>query len=82
VASSFRKGATFTGKTIFIQRAPNLTQNGELEYCNDCPDATARNGRLIPVCIADFVSPVNLKNYSPEVQQGYERLLEQLNIEL
>jgi hypothetical protein len=27
--------------------------------CRGCPDATVRNGRLVPVCIADMVSPLN-----------------------
>jgi hypothetical protein len=27
--------------------------------CRGCPDATVRNGRLVPVCIADLVSPLD-----------------------
>lgn len=27
--------------------------------CHGCPDATVRNGRLVPVCIADLVAPLN-----------------------
>jgi len=27
--------------------------------CRGCPDATVRNGRLVPVCIADLVAPLN-----------------------
>ena len=27
--------------------------------CRNCPDATVRHGRLVPVCIADMVSPLN-----------------------
>jgi len=28
------------------------------EFCYHCPDATIRNGKLTPVCIADLVNPL------------------------
>ncbi len=82
LALSFMPGAKYMDKIIFVQRPPNLTETGEAEYCKDCPDATVRNGQIVPVCIADIISPINLKEYSEEVQQGYRRLREHLKIEL
>lgn len=42
-------------KSLTFQQGPNLTATGEIEYCKDCPDATVRNGHLIPVCLADVL---------------------------
>lgn len=36
---------------------PTLNADGSIEYCKDCPDATVRNGKLVPVCMADILSP-------------------------
>jgi hypothetical protein len=32
--------------------------------CHNCPDATIRNGMLIPVCIADHISPLDAISHS------------------
>lgn len=45
-------------KVIVVQQPPNLAADGEIEHCKDCPDATVRNGRIMPLCIADIMSPV------------------------
>jgi organic radical activating enzyme len=82
VAASFKDGAVFTDKVLVIQFPPNLTTEGTLEYCNSCYDATVRNGRLLPVCIADMVSPVDLNERSKEVKQGYDRLLAHFDVNL
>jgi len=43
---------------IVLQSAPQVTQStGPVEICYHCPDATIRNGRLAPVCLADWISP-------------------------
>ena len=43
---------------IAIQVPPELGPDGEIAViCQGCPDATVRNGRLVPVCVADLVSP-------------------------
>ena len=36
----------------------NSVEKGILQFCYHCPDATIRNGKLIPVCVADFISPL------------------------
>jgi hypothetical protein len=44
---------------IVIQTPPEVQpQTGQLVFCYRCPDATVRNGRLAPVCVADHLSPL------------------------
>ncbi|HET7291279.1 MAG TPA: radical SAM protein [Vicinamibacteria bacterium] len=44
---------------LVIQDAPEWDpEEGTLRLCYHCPDATVRNGRLLPVCLADRVSPL------------------------
>lgn len=40
---------------------PTLNADGTIEYCKDCPDATVRDGKLIPVCMADLLEPPRVK---------------------
>jgi hypothetical protein len=47
-----------TQKSFIFQQGPSVTADGEVEICKDCPDATVRNGRVVPVCLADLVSPL------------------------
>lgn len=43
---------------IAIQTPPDLGPNGEIAViCRGCPDATIRDGRLVPVCLADLFGP-------------------------
>ena len=43
---------------IALQNPPEYNEDTkELHLCCSCPDATIRNGKLTPVCIADFVNP-------------------------
>ncbi len=43
---------------IAIQVPPELGPDGQISViCRGCPDATVRNGRLVPVCVADLLSP-------------------------
>lgn len=45
-------------KVFVFQQPPNLTADGQVELCKNCPDATIRNGQVVPVCMADILSPV------------------------
>jgi pyruvate-formate lyase-activating enzyme len=50
------KGLRF--QQIIIQNPAEYNERlGRLEFCYHCPDATLRNGRLVPVCIADYIDP-------------------------
>lgn len=53
-----KPGAVIGSKVFVVQQPPTLTEEGELEYCKNCPDATVRNGEIMPLCTADIVSPV------------------------
>jgi hypothetical protein len=39
--------------SIVFQEAPALRPGGGADPCRDCPDATVRNGELVPICLAD-----------------------------
>ncbi len=41
---------------IVLQAAPQVNA-AKVEICYHCPDATIRNGRLAPVCLADWMDP-------------------------
>jgi hypothetical protein len=44
---------------IAVQDPPLLDEvTGRMVLCRGCPDATLRNGRLTPVCLADRMSPL------------------------
>jgi len=82
VASSLSGRAVFTDKMFTIQFPPNLAAGGKLEYCHFCPDATIRNGHLLPVCVADIISPIHINERSAEVRQGYDQYLASMEINL
>jgi Radical SAM superfamily len=45
---------------ITIQSPPVLDFAAKrASICRGCPDATVRNGRLVPLCLADLVSPLD-----------------------
>lgn len=44
---------------IVIQQAPRMNQeHGRIQFCWKCPDATMRDGRLVPVCMAGRLAPL------------------------
>ena len=54
----FALRATFAGwtvheKHIIVQYPPRSLGDGCVEFCDSCPDATVKNGRLTPLCLAD-----------------------------
>lgn len=53
LAASCRRGAKLEDKYLLFQQGPNLTADGNVVMCRNCPDATILNGRLVPVCLAD-----------------------------
>ncbi len=45
---------------ITIQEPPVIDFDAKrVSVCRGCPDATVRHGRLVPVCIADLVDPLD-----------------------
>jgi hypothetical protein len=58
LARLIKPGCTIKHTSLVFQQFPTTTTAGELEHCLDCPDATLRNGRLVPVCMADYLDPL------------------------
>jgi len=54
-AGSLRRGVTLQDKHFLVQRGPELKPNGDVIFCKDCPDATIRDGKLYPLCLADRI---------------------------
>ena len=40
-------------KRILIQEPASINSDGNLEFCESCPDITIRNGKVVPVCVCD-----------------------------
>jgi uncharacterized membrane protein len=65
---------------IAIQVPPEFDETGQtMNMCFHCPDATMRNGLLMPVCLADFISPLKFKTGKSFVRDPrYDSVLEHL----
>ena len=48
------RGWSVLEKHIIVQLPPHSLGDGRIECCDNCPDATVRNGRLHPVCLGDI----------------------------
>ena len=48
------RGEKVKDKHVLIQLPPFRMPDGRLEWCDDCPDATLKNGALHPICLSDF----------------------------
>jgi len=45
--------------TLVIQNPPQYhSEKEQFHICYHCPDATIRNGRLTPLCLADIINPL------------------------
>ena len=45
--------------TLVIQNPPQYHRSkGQFHICYHCPDATMRNGKLTPLCLADLINPL------------------------
>ena len=44
--------------TLIFQFGPTKSKDDEqYNYCLYCPDATIRNGQLVPICLSDIINP-------------------------
>lgn len=67
--SSFLNKIRF--QNIVIQNAPEYNvRKRKAQICYHCPDATIRNGKLTPVCLADLLNP--LEKYKEEGKASKE----------
>jgi len=46
-------GERLQDKHVVVQLPPFRLPDGRLEWCDDCPDATLKNGTLHPLCLSD-----------------------------
>ena len=53
-------GWTVREKHIIVQYPPRSLGDGRVEFCDGCPDATVKNGRLSPLCLMDTQVEVRL----------------------
>lgn len=55
---SLRPGVTLRYKRMVFENAPVVMPDGTVNCCDFCPNSTARNGKVLPVCLADHLEPV------------------------
>jgi len=69
--------ASLRSHYIAVQRPPEADPDtGDLVLCFHCPDATVRNGRITPVCLADFVSPFDRLEPTAELHWRWRRTVD------
>ena len=56
-ARAILRGEELRDKHVLIQLPPFRLPDGRLEWCDDCPDATLKNGALRPICLSDVMPP-------------------------
>lgn len=55
------EGWTVREKHVIVQYPPRSLGDGRVEFCDCCPDATVKDGRLEPLCLADTGLEVAVK---------------------
>ena len=56
---------------ICIQSGPVFnTEKNQIQLCYHCPDATIRNGKLTPVCVADQINPLSASPGRDQISQS------------
>lgn len=49
-------------KRLVFENAPRITPEGTVNCCDFCPNATVRDGRIVPVCLADHKQEFQLQS--------------------
>ncbi len=61
---------------IVMQLAPEWDdKESRIAMCYHCPDATIRNGKLTPVCIADRINPVQFEKHAADVDRELQAIV-------
>lgn len=47
-------------KRLVFENAPRITPEGTVNCCDFCPNSTVRDGRVVPVCLADHAQTLRL----------------------
>ena len=56
LARCCRPGGKPRAKRILFQYLADIEPDGTVAHCISCPDAVLKNGKLVPVCIGDYVT--------------------------
>lgn len=57
VLQSLQPGVRLRSKRLVFENAPVVMPDGTVNCCDFCPNSTARNGKVMPVCLADHLEP-------------------------
>ena len=61
---------------LVLQDGPSFDKKSKkVSICYGCPDATIRNGKLSPVCLADRFNPYLLKSAFENIHEGLAQLV-------
>lgn len=55
---SLQPGVTLRYKRLVFENAPVVMPDGTVNCCDFCPNSTSRNGKVLPVCLADHLEPI------------------------
>lgn len=53
VVSTLLRGDRLVRKNVIAEAFPDLRDDGRVEYCDPCMDMVVKDGRMVPVCLAD-----------------------------
>jgi len=53
------RGERLQAKHIIMELMPFRRSDGQVEWCDDCPDAVLKDGVLYPICLSDMVPNEN-----------------------
>jgi hypothetical protein len=72
--SGFMKNISF--KYLNIQDGPEYDHEFQkVSMCYHCPDATIRNGKITPICLADRINPLPGSHAAPDVPGNLRQLV-------
>jgi|GEM_PF-3510134 len=56
LVKSMLRNKSLRGKRFVFENAPIISSKGKISCCDFCPNSTVRNGKIVPVCLADYIS--------------------------
>ena len=57
LALAFRPGWRLSFRNVALDVPPYRMEDGRIEFCEDCPGAILKNGKLRPLCLSDIALP-------------------------
>ena len=59
LALAFRSDWKLSFRNVALDVPPYRRRDGRIEFCEDCPGAILKNGKLRPLCLSDIALPEN-----------------------